>query len=620
MSPQKPPSLPREGGLLAFANGDFIVGMMGRAIHITNYLAFIDTLNKDSPIEERLEAAEKWMDEQNAGTIFFPKRYIEARNGNLTFYSTVFAGDLEFEFSSSLKIFKLQNCRVTGNIFFDGLEGVISFEIIKNTKVDGKLSIQKSLESLEISDSKIGGSIELGKDSTIGTLRIRDCEAKNISMRGVTINDTTYLRGIIATLPKGGLSFDATGAKFGGPVYCSDTHFNGKANFTNAEFSEQAGFASAVFHHIAEFHTAKFSKGADFSNTTFCHAATFTLAKFSSFANFSQATFSDSASFFRACFQDPVVFSHATFEKRTKWIAAEFKKNVTFNKVTFCYPPNFRSTTFHVSPDLHALEITKPYELPDNTKDYTDDDTDDETQLPPIYRHLKKLSVEANNHGGFLDHGAREVRANCLSKSIFKAMIPALYLGLSDSGRSISRPVLWLLGVIIAGAWYYTSAGVVNLGFLLIASIVIPSFLFWMLLLYCKPTLPDSLLVDAVGFWGSIIMLLVGVYLGIIFLFKPDEALRALATSVMATLSITQLFRLLPGGIYEAMPCGMMALTPENMDFCLTTERGEFLAMDSNKNIRFIPGAYIVSGVQILISSVLLFLFGLGIRNRIKTG
>ncbi len=549
------------GGLLAFRNGDFIVGLMSGTIDITNYEKFIDIL-KDNCIEKRLKAAKESMEKHGYDTIIFPESYIKAKNRELSFESTVFAGHLKFKPSNSLKKFKFQDCRVTGNVFLDELYEVNLIEI-NSTNIDGKLSIQTKLGSLDLSDSTIGGSIELKKALTIDTLRIRDCEAKNIIMREVTIRRDSTFGGKIAA------SLDATGAKFKGSVSCNGVQFNGGANFSNAEFSKQVDFSGAIFHHFAQFNGAKFSSVAN--------------------------------------------FLHATFEKKTDWDASEFEKNVTFDRVTFRFPPNFRSTTFHVTPDLHALEIINPYVLLNKSSE--------DTQLVPIYRHLKKLSVEANNHRGFLDHGAREVRANCLSKSIFKAMIPALYLGFSDSGRSISRPIFWLLGVIIAGALYYTSAGAVNTILVSVATVVIGCLLIWMLLLYCKPISSSySPLLRAVDFGAPLIMLLVGVYLGITFLLQTEEALRALVTSVMASLSITQLFRLLPGGIYEAVPCGMMALTPENMDLCLTNERGEFLAMVGNKNIRFIPGAYIASGVQILISSVLLFLFGLGIRNRIKTG
>ena len=293
-----------------------------------------------------------------------------------------------------------------------------------------------------------------------------------------------------------------------------------------------------------------------------------------------------------------------------------------------------------------------------------------------------------HNHRGFLDHGAREVRAKCLGGPRDDALIPALYFMLSNHGRSILLPFSWLIAVIFFGTLFYASTVTVERITLLVASFI-PIFVFpiWVARAYCNSKRADktvdsmAILLVFVGIGGFIqyysfieneviviasqlesreTFLSLGLVLFIfifIFLFsvlskrfpwlwriateffyfifavatcltlslavlyvQATETSRAIATSVMVSLSITQLFRLFPGGIHEAVPCGMMALTPECMKLCLTTERGEFLTMVGNDNIRFIPGAYIVSGVQIFISSILLFLLGLGIRNRIKTG
>ncbi len=292
---------------------------MGETIHITEYLAFIDTLSEESPIEERLQAAKKWMEARNADTIIFSECYIEENNGELDFQFTVFAGHLKFESSNSIMDVKLQNCRVTGDISFDALRSIKLIDI-KDTKIDGKLNIQRNLESFEIFDSTIGGSIELKKDSTIGTLTISNCEAKKISMRGVTIRKNTILYGTIATSPTPPTelpSFDMVGAKFKGFVFCIGVHFKGEANFTNAEFSELAAFSNTTFHHIARFYNTKFSSAALFSKTTFCHEVNFSFSIFSGFVTFQRATFAGSASFFRVIFHYPAVFSHATFENKT---------------------------------------------------------------------------------------------------------------------------------------------------------------------------------------------------------------------------------------------------------------------------------------------------------------
>jgi uncharacterized protein YjbI with pentapeptide repeats len=152
--------------------------------------------------------------------------------------------------------------------------------------------------------------------------------------------------------------------------------FSDSATFGGANFSGGANFEGATFSEHADFNGANFSGGANFDGTTFSEA-TFGGANFSGRANFDGAKFSGDANFERASFLSseeipsrwPLIamtatFHHATFSERAYFNGATFSgaifeeaiffKEADFSYATFSTEADFASATFSGDVEFHA--------------------------------------------------------------------------------------------------------------------------------------------------------------------------------------------------------------------------------------------------------------------------
>jgi uncharacterized protein YjbI with pentapeptide repeats len=152
--------------------------------------------------------------------------------------------------------------------------------------------------------------------------------------------------------------------------------FSDSATFGGANFSGGANFEGATFSEHADFNGANFSGGANFDGTTFSEA-TFGGANFSGRANFDGAKFSGDANFERASFLSseeipsrwPLIamtatFHHATFSGRAYFNGATFSgaifeeaiffKEADFSYATFSTEADFASATFSGDVEFHA--------------------------------------------------------------------------------------------------------------------------------------------------------------------------------------------------------------------------------------------------------------------------
>jgi uncharacterized protein YjbI with pentapeptide repeats len=132
------------------------------------------------------------------------------------------------------------------------------------------------------------------------------------------------------TLPKSGASVDFSNVQFDRDALFDGFIFFGTANFMGAAFSGRASYDAATFLGEANF------KGATFSGSTLFWDATF-LGE----ANFNDATFSGatlSSTFFdRAAFLHEAKFSNTTFSRQrgVSFRSASFSKSVHFHSATF---------------------------------------------------------------------------------------------------------------------------------------------------------------------------------------------------------------------------------------------------------------------------------------------
>jgi uncharacterized protein YjbI with pentapeptide repeats len=150
---------------------------------------------------------------------------------------------------------------------------------------------------------------------------------------------------------------DFSDTEFDAPFFASNFIFSGDADFRGATFSGEAdfrgatfgnaSFASATFSGFANFASATFSGFVDFGSVTFSGAASFSSATFSSNANFGRVTFSDTTDFASATFSYAAYFGSATFSGFANFASATFSGFVDFGDATFSGNANFRGATFN---------------------------------------------------------------------------------------------------------------------------------------------------------------------------------------------------------------------------------------------------------------------------------
>ena len=315
----------------------------------------------------------------------------------------------------------------------------------------------------------------------------------------------------------GTASFD--GATFSGYARFGDATFAGTASFGGATFSGYAGFGGAKFSGDAWFSGAKFSGDAGFVGAKFSGDASFEGAKFSGDASFEGATFARDAGFAGTTpFAKHTSFGSARFRRMADFSGREFKEQTDFSGARFYGVPKFHGAKLHPDTSfLNAKFPGEGCALPPLRLEWFrhEDDTSterraarrtrlarwkrwrgrigprrwrsrpwkamrfggvpfalrwdrklnavrkahdsDAEEYEIAYRQLRRLAAEI----GSIEYEGRfhalELKAH---RARTDTQIPAriaswLYEKLSDYGRSMGRPLLWLAGSWLAAAVIY---------------------------------------------------------------------------------------------------------------------------------------------------------------------
>lgn len=142
------------------------------------------------------------------------------------------------------------------------------------------------------------------------------------------------------------------GASFSGGAYFGGASFSGQAAFVGATFSGQAVFSGATFSGEAFFDGAAFSGWASFCDATFSSSSFFRSATFSGWADFNGASFSvGGATFFVGdVFRGARVSLGAFFDgasfSEADFDGATFSGNAGFEGATFSGKVGFEGATF----------------------------------------------------------------------------------------------------------------------------------------------------------------------------------------------------------------------------------------------------------------------------------
>ena len=136
--------------------------------------------------------------------------------------------------------------------------------------------------------------------------------------------------------------------------------FPGALTFTNCIFSIRGNFANATFKGSADFQGATFEGSAHFQGATFKQSAVFYRATFKETADFQGATFEKSARFQDATFEESAHFSDTTFKELAIFFGATFQMNARFARASFLRTANFSQSIFEDVADFSGCEFTGP--------------------------------------------------------------------------------------------------------------------------------------------------------------------------------------------------------------------------------------------------------------------
>lgn len=122
--------------------------------------------------------------------------------------------------------------------------------------------------------------------------------------------------------------------------------FGAATYFHTATFEEAVFFRSVMFKGHADFRHAKFARPADFSSAKFEGNANLHSAEFAGAADFRSVTFACNADFRNVAFEMSTFFQNAIFMVSADFRSAAFMGAAYFRSVRFCDSAWFRSASF----------------------------------------------------------------------------------------------------------------------------------------------------------------------------------------------------------------------------------------------------------------------------------
>jgi len=285
-----------------------------------------------------------------------------------------------------------------------------------------------------------------------------------------------------------------TSAKFDALADFYMANFEGEASFAGARFGGNAAFAGAKFKGLeysngAQFDSAEFEGYAAFPTAEFKGPASFVDASFGDDARFWHAKFRSTVDFHQAAFADYTSFENALFGGRSIFGAIEVKRAFILTSATFRQVPDFIQANFAEAPRLDDLSI-EPQSLQrlvwlvgahlwkrrklgkqrrvlgaawrillraaHHWKPFSR-----EMEREARWRSVKKLANEAHDHAREQEFFAEELKARRNPGSFKEAfiwLVSLLYQGLSNFGRSLLLPFIWLAVTVMAFEGIYLNS------------------------------------------------------------------------------------------------------------------------------------------------------------------
>ena len=390
-------------------------------------------------------------------------------------------------------------------------------------------------------------------------------------------------------------------ATFWGDAGLEKVTFEGDARFENVTFTRDARFENATFSGTAWFGGATFTRDARFNGATLRRHGRFEKATFTRHARFGGAMFSGDAGFGEVTFNGFTSFADTSFDRDADFSGIRSERAFTLAGATFRQVPDFVQAHFEEAPRLdNSLFRLRPVGLFDGQED-----------APARYRALKRLAIQGHDHESEMKFFAGEItRARFVTDfpltwriwsgeawgGVARWWFGWGYQLVSGFGRSLLRPlVLWLVTIALGTGYFLGQHPDVERARTLadkdssigIATYAVASWAAWTGSQPCYAlTVPKD---------------------------KPDQYISGLAEGVRAQtsaateamhLALRNAFIFLDGGAdaaHRTFGClygverygdNPVAIVPSNVSFA--------------------------SALQKAFSGVLIFLFGLGVRNMLR--
>ena len=126
----------------------------------------------------------------------------------------------------------------------------------------------------------------------------------------------------------------------------SRTSFIWEADFSNTKFTGNTDFGFTIFNAKADFHASQFNGSADFEKAKFERLAWFFKTKFKRDVEFSSTQFNDKSNFFEAQFNSSTIFNKAKFDGSSVFYSAEFNRGANFDRTKFYAYASFDRASF----------------------------------------------------------------------------------------------------------------------------------------------------------------------------------------------------------------------------------------------------------------------------------
>jgi uncharacterized protein YjbI with pentapeptide repeats len=317
----------------------------------------------------------------------------------------------------------------------------------------------------------------------------------------VTTSDNGVTNSFEVTDKTNPCALDFSGQKFENPLHLEGFHFLHEAIFSYARFEMHTYFYDVIFKdrstfkgvvfQLVYFDRASFRGGVDFSEAVFIGGVSnFIEVKFKSGSNFNSVTFfskavfrkaifKSHASFHNAKFIDSAYFENALFRSAVYFTDARFFSIANFEKVEFTFVGHFENVQFHSCPLFFGVKDSTRLHFSENLS-FTNQDFHHEYFINGI-GFLKRLAEANGQIEQALNFNAMELRAkrksawqqlqadefvlkifgiwpwrflvkigHIFNGNFWFCVFTYLYEGISDFGRSFTRPLFYLILLFFA--------------------------------------------------------------------------------------------------------------------------------------------------------------------------